>query len=429
MAKFSDKYTTCITDAVKALEATPPRVRTALTELRRAFERSDAEPPALLTACAELLRNTQPLTGSVLSAVTMAHTAWHEYTDLERRLYSRCVYSTTTRHDVTAHEPNDVTVMLRENPPRIDAALQRLRWLNAATLNHNLKIYSACAALLKDPSADSPAVTDAVTTAHTLWPDLDQHHRTLITSCIYVSKPRAEKARRAVEQRQRQTEAGSGDIHRCNRCDEPIPGRTDLVYCSDTCRADAENETRPTPVADAEPPGPTHAENSAALDEPAPAETRNPVAAHPRARPKAPKATGQPARTRTTTRKTAEQRAQERDVRGPVEVTYDEHYRQVDSAISPLVLTLKDERAADQYEGERRRELDLDHTRDDNRDTQGTEVTDEDRERDALRGIDPQTLCVACRLARTPAEQRDPDGRCTECQERGAAPLSAVAVA
>ncbi|WP_158889020.1 hypothetical protein [Amycolatopsis anabasis] len=372
---------------VSALQAEPPRVRSALTELRRVFERSGENPPAILSACAALLNTDQAITADVLHAVSTAHAEWDSYGDRERELFHRCVYTSETRRAVAVTEVADVTAMLRENPPRISHALNGLRWLNAATQGQRRDAFTVCASLLKNPSATHPTIVDAIQTGYQLWPRLDDDHRALLTACIYASKERATIARRRAAKRQQQREAESGDVHRCDGCDGPMPETPELPYCSDPCRREAEAAQRPTP------------------------------AEHTTATPAAPK------------QETTEQRARAPYTVGEVEAQYDEQYREIIHAIPSAGRVRKDERAVDAYEGQRKRQLDLDDTRDRETDLTGREVTIEDYERASLRGIDPRALCSACNLERTPTEQRGPntDGRCEQCRERNAPPLRTTA--
>ncbi|WP_410659468.1 hypothetical protein [Amycolatopsis sp. lyj-112] len=368
---------------VGALESTPPRIRTALTELRHVFTNGTEQPPAILTACAALLKTDRPVTPDILGAVRTAHAAWDSYGELERKLYNRCVFSTESRHDIVATEPNDITVMLHATPPRIKDAANALRWLNAATQDEHRHAYIACESLLSNPSADHPAIVEAIQTGYKLWPSLNDQNRALFMACVYASKERARIARARTEKRQKHIEAETPDeSHRCGSCDGNLASTPDLPYCSDACRREAEAAQRPAPQV----------------------------------------------RTATAARPTADKRAQERFAVGELEQQFDEHYRAIVRAIPSAGVVRKDERAVDAYERERMRQLDHDDTRDAVSDLTGFWVSDQDHERLALRAIITDALCAACNIERTPAEYRDPDddGRCAECLDRDRVPLDVI---
>ncbi|UJW32541.1 hypothetical protein L3Q67_01760 [Saccharothrix sp. AJ9571] len=385
VSTIHEKHRKRVAKVVQALQAQPPRVRSTLTELRRVFESSGEQPPAILAACATLLTTEQAITPDVLNAVRTASAEWDSFGELERELYSRCVYVTESRRAITASEPNEVTVLLREAPPRIADALNRLRWLNAATSGEHRDTYAACAALLKNPSADHPTVVHAIQTGYQLWPELDQGHRTLLTACIYASKERATHARARAERRAQQRQAQAAETRRCGNCDGNLSDTPELAYCSDACRREAEAARRPEP------------------SDPAPA----------------------PAAPEAPARETAERRARTPYVNTEADEEYDQDYRRIIAAIPSAGTVRKDERAADAYEGERERHRDTDDTRDLDSELTGYALSDEDYERAALRHIAPGALCTACNLERTPTEQRSPsaDHRCEICQERNAPPL------
>ncbi|WP_410573354.1 hypothetical protein [Amycolatopsis sp. cmx-4-61] len=413
VATIHRKHLPSITRAVQALQAQPPRVRTALTELRAAFTNSGENPPAILAACATLLNTDAAINGDILAAVRTAHTEWDSYGETERELINLCVYSSETRRAVAVTEVNDVTVMLREAPPRIADALNGLRWLNAATGGSQQHAFTTCATLLKNPSATHPAIVEAIQTAHTLWPGLSDDLRTLVLTCVYASKARAEHARARTAARQQTTETTSGDIHRCGNCDGNLAGLPEMRYCSDACRREAESAQRPVPgehTVTGEP-----AEPAAAAEGTAPVTTP---------------AAEQKPKTKATSRAKAghepiEKKADGRYVVGEVEAQYDEQWRQIQQAIPTAGFVRKDERAVDLYEQERRRHADLDDSSDAATDLTGYALSDEDYERLALLPVAPGGLCVACNLERTPAEQRTPgtDGRCEVCRDRDMPPL------
>ncbi|MFJ7212682.1 hypothetical protein [Amycolatopsis sp. NPDC098790] len=377
------KHRQSIDRVVQALQAQPPRIRPALQELKRVFTRSGANPPAILAACATLLNTDAALSGDVLAAVRTAHAEWDSYGDAERELFNQCVWSSETRRDVAVTEVNDVTVMLRETPPRVADALNGLRWLNAWTQYAHQHVFTVCGTLLKNPSADHPAIVEAIQTAYTLWPDLADDLRTLVMACVYASKARAAHARARTAARQQATEAESGDIHRCGNCDGNLAGLPEMRYCSDACRRDAESAERPTEG--------EHTTTTA----------------------------------RTVAHEPIEQQAERRYIVGDVEAEYDEHWRAIEKAIPSAGLVRKNESGVDAYEGERERHRDTDDSREAVTDLTGRTVTEDDYDRLALRSIAPDALCVACNLERTPSEQRTPstDDRCEMCRDRNAPPL------
>ncbi|WP_372667962.1 hypothetical protein [Amycolatopsis kentuckyensis] len=380
------KHRQSIERVVQALQAQPPRIRPALQELKRVFTRSGANPPAILAACATLLNTDAALSGDVLAAVRTAHAEWDSYGDAERELFNQCVWSSETRRDVAVTEVNDVTVMLRETPPRVADALNGLRWLNAQTQYAHQHVFTVCGTLLKNPSADHPAIVEAIQTAHQLWPSLAEDLRTLVMTCVYASKARAAHARARTAARQQANEAESGDIHRCGNCDGNLAGLPEMRYCSSTCATDAESAERPTT-----------------------GEHTTTVPAHRIAAPHEP----------------IEQRAARRYVDSAAEPGYDEQWREIEQAIPSAGLVRKNESGVDAYEGERERHRDTHDSREAVTDLTGRTVTADDYDRLALRSIDPDALCVACNLERTPSEQRTPstDDRCEMCRDRNTPPL------
>ncbi|MFT7871321.1 MULTISPECIES: hypothetical protein [Amycolatopsis] len=401
---------------MQALQAQPPRVRTALTELRAAFTDSGENPPAILAACATLLNTDAAINGDVLAAVRTAHTEWDSYGETERELINLCVYSSETRRAVAVTEVNDVTVMLRETPPRIADALNGLRWLNAATGGSQQHAFTTCATLLKNPSATHSAIVEAIQTAHALWPGLSDDLRTLVLACVYASKARAEHARARTAARQQTTEATSGDIHRCGNCDGNLAGLPEMRYCSDACRREAESTQRPVPG--------EHTVTGEPAEPAAAAEGTAPVAT-PAAEEKT-KAMS----TAKAGREPIEKQAEGRYVVGEVEARYDEQWRQIEQAIPTAGFVHKDERGVDVYEQERQRHADLDDSSDAATDLTGYALSDEDYERLALLPVAPGGLCVACNIERTPSEQRTPstDNRCEMCRDRDMPPLSALSL-
>jgi hypothetical protein len=382
------KHRPSITRAAEALQAQPPRVRSALTELRKVFTDSRENPPALLTACATLLNNPAAISGDVLAAVKNVHAEWDSYGTAERELFHQCVWSSTTRRAVAVTEVNDVTVMLRETPPRVSDALNGLRWLNAQTQHAHQAAFTVCGTLLKNPSADHPAIVEAIQTAYTLWPSLAEDLRTLVMACVYASKARAAHAhaRARTAARQQATEAESGDIHRCGNCDGNLAGLPEMRYCSSTCATDAESAERPT-----------NGEHTTTV----------------------------PAHRIAARHEPIEQRAARRYVDSGTEPDYDEQWREVEQAIPSAGLVRKNESGVDAYEGERKRHRDLDDTSDDLSEQTGQPMTDDDYDRLALVPVAPGGLCVACNLERTPSEQRAPstDDRCEICRELNTPPL------
>jgi hypothetical protein len=408
------KHSQSIDRAVKALQAQPPRVRSALTELRNVFTDSGENPPAILAACATLLNTDAAISGDVLAAVRTAHAEWDSYGETERELFNRCVYSSETRRSVAVSEVNDVTVMLRAQPPRIAEALNGLRWLNATTGGTQQYAFTACATLLKNPSATHPAIVEAIQTTYTLWPSLADDMRTLVMTCVYASKARAEHARRRTAARQQTTTTETAEPHRCGSCDGNLADTPELPYCSDACRREAESAQRPMAgehTATVEPAIAPEITEPAPVPEPA-AKTK------PKTK-RAAKAEHEP----------IEKKADGRYVVGEVEAQYDEQWRQIQQAIPTAGFVRKDERGVDLYEQERQRHADLDDSSDAASDLTGYALSDEDYERLALIPVAPGGLCVACNLERTPVEQRaqTDDRRCETCRDRDMPPLSAFA--
>ncbi|MEV6644315.1 hypothetical protein [Amycolatopsis sp. NPDC051371] len=404
------KYRPSVDRAVQALQAQPPRVRTALTELRNVFTDSGENPPAILAACATLLNTDAAISGDVLAAVRNAHAEWDSYGERERELFNRCVYSSQTRRAVAVSEVNDVTVMLREQPPRIPDALNGLRWLNAATGGTQQHAFTTCATLLKNPSATHPAIVEAIQTAHTLWPSLAEDMRTLVMACVYASKARAEHARRRTAARQQATTAEAAEPHQCGSCDGNLADTPELPYCSDACRREAESAQRPMPG------------EHTATREPAQSATA-PEVTEPAAEAK-PTTTATHESTTKAGHESIEQKAARRYVVGEVEAEYDEQWRQIQQAIPTAGFVRKDERGVDLYEQERQRHADLDHSSDAASDMTGYALSDEDYERLALLPVAPGGLCAACNLERTPTEQRaQTDDRCEMCRDRDMPPL------
>ncbi|MGV9364263.1 hypothetical protein [Amycolatopsis sp. NPDC003731] len=401
---------------MQALQAQPPRVRTALTELRAVFNDSGEHPPAILAACATLLNTDAAISGDVLAAVRTAHAEWDSYGETERELFNRCVHTSQTRRTVAVTETNDVTAMLRQQPPRITDALNGLRWLNAQTQHTHKDVYTVCGTLLKNPSATHPAIVDAIQTAHTLWPGLADDLRTLVMTCVYASKARADHARARTAARQQATEAESHDIHRCSNCDGNLAGLPEMRYCSDACRREAESAQHPMPgehTTTGKPAEPVAAPKGAA-----------PVAAPPAEMKPKPKSLTK------AEREPIEKKADSRYVVGEVEAHYDEQWRQIVRAIPTAGFVRKDERAVDLYEQERQRHADLDDSSDAASDLTGYALSDEDYDRLALVPVAPGGLCVACNLERTPSEQRGSrgDDRCEMCRDRNTPPLCVFAL-
>ncbi|WP_285483917.1 hypothetical protein [Amycolatopsis sp. NBRC 101858] len=375
---------------MQALQQQPPRVRTALTELRNIFTDSGQNPPAILAACATLLNTNAAISGDVLAAVRTAHADWDSYGEQERELINLCVHSSETRRNVAVTDVNDVTVMLREQPKRIADALNGLRWLNAQTQHAHQDVFTVCGTLLKNPSADHPAIVEAVQAAHQLWPSLTRDMRTLVTSCVYASTARAAHARARTAARQQATETESADVHRCGNCDGNLAGLPEMRYCSDACRKEAEAAERPT-----------NGEHTTTVPTHRIAARHEPI----------------------------EQRAARRYVDSGAEPDYDEQWREVEQAIPSAGLIRKNESGVDAYEAERQRHGDLDDTGDVLNELTGQPMTDDDYDRLALRPVAPGGLCVACNLERTPTEQRtqDTDDRCEMCRDRNMPPLVAFA--
>lgn len=372
-----------INRAVKVLQEQPPRVRSALTELRNVFTDSGENPPAILTACATLLNTDAALSGDVLAAVRAAHAEWDSYSETERELINLCVHSSETRRAVAVTEVNDVTVMLRETPPRVADALNGLRWLNAQTQDTHKDVFTVCGTLLKNPSADHPAIVEAIQTAYALWPGLADDVRTLVMTCVYASKARAAHARARTAARQQASEAESADIHRCGNCDGNLAGLPEMRYCSSACATQAESAQRPT------------------VDQHTTTEAT--IGGH----------------------KPFELRAARRYLDTETAPDYDEQWRKVEQAIPSAGLVRKNESGVDAYEGERQRHGDLDDTGDVASELTGQPMTDDDYDRLALLPVAPGGLCVACNLERTPSEQRTPgtDDQCEMCHERDMPPL------
>jgi hypothetical protein len=415
------KHRPSIDRAVQALQAQPPRVRSALTELRKVFTDSGENPPAILAACATLLNTDAAISPDVLAAVRAAHAEWDSYGERERELFTRCVYSNETRRSVAVSEVNDVTVMLREQPPRVADALNGLRWLNAATGGTQQHAFTACATLLKNPSATHPAIVDAIQTAYRLWPSLAEDMRTLVLACVYASKTRAARARARTAARQQAITAEAAEPHRCGSCDGNLADTPELPYCSDACRREAESAQRPMP-----------GEHTATGEPAAPATTPKVTAPAPVTEPAdevKPKTTAKRESAATAGHEPFEKKAEGRYVVGEVEAQYDEQWRQIQQAIPTAGFVRKDERGVDLYEQERQRHGDLDDSSDAASDLTGYALSDEDYERLTLLPVVPGGLCVACSLERTPAEQRAQTGdrRCEMCRDRDMPSLSAFA--
>jgi len=371
-------------DVVSALSATPRRTRTALEGLRWMFQHGSDTPPALLMACAQLLNHDEATSTAVLDAVRAVRAEWDSYGATERELYSRCVYTSETRRTVAVTELADITAMVRATPPQRATALDALRWTDAETLGTQRELFTACAVLLKNPSATAPAIVDAIHTGHRLWPALADDARGLLMACVYASKERAQHAQRRRAAQQAQREAESGDLHRCGGCDGSLAATPDMEFCSDACRRIADAEPQPAPTVPA---------------------------------------------ARAHTHEPAEQRAQRDYVVGPIEAEYDEQYRRIEHAIPRVHAIRKDDGVADAYEGERARTRDTDERGGyyDHHTKTGYDLSDEDYERQALRAVRPGALCTACNLERTRAEHGDPtgDGRCAWCVDGGKPPLIA----
>ncbi|MFC5098271.1 hypothetical protein [Amycolatopsis plumensis] len=404
--------------AVQALQAQPPRERTALTELRKMFTDSGENPPAILAACATLLNTDAAISGDVLAAVRAAHAEWDSYGETERELFNRCVYSSESRRNVAVSEVNDVTVLLRSQPPRIAEALNGLRWLNAATGGTQQHVFTACATLLKNPSATHPAIVEAIQTAHRLWPSLAEDLRTLLMTCVYASKARAEHARRRTAARQQAATAGAAEPHRCGSCDGNLADTPELPYCSDACRREAESAQRPMLGEHTATEGPAEHATTADVTEPAPVPA--PAAeVTPKVNRKRPAKAGH---------EPIEKKAASRYVVGGIEAQYDQQWRQIQQAIPTAGFVRKDERGVDLYEQERQRHSDLDDSSDAASDLTGYAVSDEHYERLALLPVAPGALCVACHLERSVFEQRSEstDRRCEACRDRDMPSLSAL---
>ncbi|WP_328617269.1 hypothetical protein OHS18_13595 [Amycolatopsis sp. NBC_00355] len=410
------KHRQSIDRIVQALQAEPPRIRPALQELKRVFTYSGENPPAILAACATLLNTDAATSGDILAAVRIAHREWDSYGEQERELFHRCVYTSQTRRNVAVTDINDVTAMLREAPPRITAALDGMRWLNAATNDEHKATFIVCATLLKNPSVDHPVIVDAIQTAHDLWPTLTPNMRTLVTACVHASKARAEHARASAAARQQAIDAGTQGVtaeiqepHRCGSCDGNLADTPDLPYCSDACRREAESAHLPRPDEDAATDAPAEPTTTAQT-----ATTATPQAMH---------------KDRKTTRKTAhepiEQKATRRYLPGEVEAKYDEQWRQIQQAIPSAGVVRKNESGVDAYEQERQRHRDTDTSRELDTDLTGHLVSEDDYNRLALRPVAPGGLCAACNLERAAIEQRaqSTDDRCEMCRDRDMPPL------
>ncbi|MBE8524208.1 hypothetical protein ILP97_43175 [Amycolatopsis sp. H6(2020)] len=407
------KHRPSLNRIAEALQAQPPRVRSALKELREVFTDSGENPPAILAACATLLNTDDAISGDVLAAVRSAHAEWDSYGERERELFNQCVYTSETRRAVAVTEVNDVTVMLREQPPRIADALNGLRWLNAATGGTQQHAFTTCATLLKNPSATHPAIVEAIHTAHKLWPSLAEDMRTLVMACVYASKARAEHARAHAAARQQAVTAEAAEPHRCGSCDGNLADTPELPYCSDACRREAESAQRPMPG------------EHTATEEPATAPEATAPAPMPGPATEAtPKTTAKRKTTAKAGHEPIEKKADGRYVVGEIEAQFDEQWRQIKQAIPTAGFVRKDERGVDLYEQERQRHADLDDSSDAARDVTGYTLSDEDYERLALLPVTPGGLCVACNLERTPAEQRaQTDDRCEMCRDRDMPPL------
>jgi hypothetical protein len=364
-----------ISDVVAALNANPPRVRSALEGLRWMFETSTNTPPAILGACARLLNTDDATTPEILHAVRDVSTEWDTYGDAERALFHKCVYTSETRRAVAVTQVSDITAMLHAAPPRVAHALDALRWLDATTQGDHRELFAVCATLLKNPSATDPKIVEAIQTGYRLWANLHDVQRALLMSCVYASKVRAKVAngRRAARQRQQDTE--SGEIRRCRFCDGNLNHMPGADFCGSQCAAGAAATERPVP-SDYKP---THIP--------------------------------------------AEQRAAGTIVVGPVEAEYDENYRELETFLPTVARVRKDDQIADIYENERP----ADHDKDDRPEHDekiGYDLSDEDYERLALRELAENGLCSACNLEMTPTEQRSRhDDRCEICREVNRPPL------
>lgn len=378
MTTTSQRPKFTLDDVVSALTAHPPRTRSALQGLRWMFENPTDTPHTLLLSCAQMLNTDDATSPDILEAVRNVAAELGDYDDTERRMFHACVYTSETRRTVAVTELSDITAMVRATPPQRNTALDALRWIDAATRGGQRALFTACAALLKDPSATAPAIVNAIRTGHQMWPTLDSDARALLMACVYASTERADTARRRQAAQAEQREADTGDVHRCGNCDGNLADTPDLPYCSEFCRREAESTERPKPAA------PRHAH--------VPAEVR----------------------------------AQHKLVIGPVEAEYDAQYRKIEHAISRVALVRKDHRVSDAYDDERQRHRDTEERPDDTE--QGWTLSEEDYQRLALRGVSPDALCAACNLERTPTEHRDPgtDHRCEECRDRARVPLDVI---
>ncbi|MBN9743580.1 hypothetical protein DMP23_21295 [Amycolatopsis sp. A1MSW2902] len=362
---------------VTALSAAPPRVASALTALRWMFEHRSDAPQAVLLTCAHLLNATNPTDPDTLARVHRMHEQVAELAPDVRRAFAACVHTTETRAALAAH-PNEVTALLADAGRNRSKARQSLRWLAARAEGHSREALRACLALLENPTADHPTVTDAIRTGHKVWTLIDQDHRTLLTTCVYASRQRADaiRAKRAAQEQQR--EADTGDIHRCGSCDGNLSMAPDMPYCSDACRREAESHTLP--------------------------------AAAPRPIPRPASAPREP----------FEVRARRSVVEYVPRTDYDEDYREVQPAIPQTGRARKDERVSEQYEDERGELFD---ERDDVY-PEGWGRMEKFYDNLHRRPLADGALCIACNLERTPAEHRaHPVGRCQHCTELNRPPL------
>lgn len=382
------RYT--LDDVVTALSATPPRTTSALIALRWMFERLSDAPQAVLMTCAHLLNATDPTDPDTLARVRKIHEHLTDLTPDAQRAFAACVHTTESRASLAGH-PNEVTALLADPARNRSTARQSLRWLAARAEGAEREALRACVTLLENPSADHPTVTDAIRSGHKAWPSLDQAHRTLLTTCVYASRQRANAIRTKRAEEETRREAESGDIHRCANCDGNLSMAPDMTYCSEFCRREAESHTIPQPVTVA-----------------APRRIPQPVA-----------------RPASAPREPFEVRARRSRVEYEPQTSYDENYRAIEPAIPQTGRARKDDRVADQYEQERGEVFD---ERDDR-----YEVTPEESGRlekfyDRLSRVPlaDGALCIACNLERTPAEHRsEPVGRCAYCTELDRPPLRA----
>lgn len=383
------RYT--LDDVVTALSATPPRTASALIALRCMFEHLSDAPQAVLMTCAHLLNSTDPTDPDTLARVRKIYEHLTDLTPDAQRAFAACVHTTESRASLAGH-PNDVTALLADPSHNRSIARQSLRWLAARAEGHEREALRACVTLLENPSADHPIVTDAIRSGHKAWPSIDQAHRTLLTTCVYASRQRANaiRAKRAAEETQRESE--TGDIHRCGHCDGNLSMAPDMTYCSEFCRREAESHAIPQPVTTVAP---------RRIPQPVP-------------------------RPASAPREPFEVRARRSRVEYEPQTSYDENHREIEPAIPQTGCARKDDSVTDQYEDERGELFD---DRDDR-----YEVTPEGRGRlekfyENLwqRPLADGALCIACNLERTPAEHRsEPVGRCAYCTELDRPPLRAV---